>query len=38
MDEFDTDVVVVGVGPAGLMLAGELRLAGIPVVVLDRLA
>lgn len=38
MDEFDTDVVVVGAGPAGLMLAGELRLAGIPVIVLDRLA
>jgi bifunctional hydroxylase/dehydrase len=30
-------VVVVGAGPAGLMLAGELRLAGVDVVVLERL-
>lgn len=35
--EFDRDVVIVGAGPTGLMLAGELRLAGISVVVLDRL-
>ena len=34
----DTSVVVVGAGPAGLMLAGELRLAGADVVVLERLA
>lgn len=34
----DTDVIVVGAGPAGLMLAGELRLAGISVIVLERLA
>ncbi|MFJ9641015.1 SDR family oxidoreductase [Streptomyces sp. NPDC101178] len=33
----DTDVVVVGAGPVGLMLAGELRLGGADVVVLDRL-
>jgi 2-polyprenyl-6-methoxyphenol hydroxylase-like FAD-dependent oxidoreductase len=32
------DVVVVGSGPTGLMLAGELRLAGVDVVVLDRRA
>ncbi len=32
------DVVVVGAGPVGLMLAGELRLAGVGVVVVDRLA
>ncbi|MEH0424344.1 FAD-dependent monooxygenase [Streptomyces sp. B21-083] len=31
----DTDVVVVGAGPAGLMLAAELRLAGARVVVLE---
>jgi 2-polyprenyl-6-methoxyphenol hydroxylase-like FAD-dependent oxidoreductase len=34
----DTDVIVVGAGPVGLMLAGELRLGGAGVVVLDRLA
>ncbi|MFB4424431.1 FAD-dependent monooxygenase [Streptomyces sp. QL37] len=34
----DASVVVVGAGPAGLMLAGELRLAGIDVVVLEKLA
>ncbi|MEU3316872.1 FAD-dependent monooxygenase [Streptomyces sp. NPDC006662] len=33
----DAPVIVVGAGPAGLMLAGELRLAGAPVVVLERL-
>ena len=32
-----TDVIVVGAGPAGLMLAGELRLGGADVTVLDRL-
>jgi 2-polyprenyl-6-methoxyphenol hydroxylase-like FAD-dependent oxidoreductase len=32
----DTDVVIVGAGPVGLMLAGELRLAGVGVVVLER--
>jgi 2-polyprenyl-6-methoxyphenol hydroxylase-like FAD-dependent oxidoreductase len=30
------DVVVVGGGPTGMMLAGELRLAGLDVVVLER--
>ncbi|MCX3062140.1 FAD-dependent monooxygenase [Streptomyces beihaiensis] len=34
----DAQVIVVGAGPAGLMLAGELRLAGVEVVVLERLA
>jgi oxygenase len=33
----DTDVVVVGAGPVGLMLAGELRLGGAEVVVIDQL-
>ncbi|WP_424922363.1 FAD-dependent monooxygenase [Streptomyces sp. wa53] len=33
----DASVIVVGAGPAGLMLAGELRLAGIDVIVLERL-
>ncbi|MFF9281842.1 FAD-dependent monooxygenase [Streptomyces griseosporeus] len=32
----DASVVVVGAGPAGLMLAGELRLAGTDVTVLER--
>ncbi|MEU9168971.1 FAD-dependent monooxygenase [Streptomyces sp. NPDC048420] len=34
-DRQDTDVVVVGAGPAGLMLAAELRLGGARVLVLD---
>ncbi|MFJ3770985.1 FAD-dependent monooxygenase [Streptomyces sp. NPDC090075] len=34
----DAEVIVVGAGPAGLMLAGELRLAGVDVVLLERLA
>lgn len=38
MTAFDTDVIVVGAGPTGLMLAGELRLGGVSVTVLDRLA
>ncbi|WP_405823285.1 FAD-dependent monooxygenase [Streptomyces sp. NBC_01390] len=33
----DAEVVVVGAGPAGMMLAGELRLAGVDVIVLERL-
>ncbi|QNP75234.1 FAD-dependent monooxygenase [Streptomyces roseirectus] len=33
----DTSVLIVGAGPAGLMLAGELRLAGIDVTVLETL-
>ncbi|MEX0173938.1 FAD-dependent monooxygenase [Streptomyces sp. LMG1-1-1.1] len=35
--DFDTDVIIVGAGPTGLMLAGELRLAGVDAVVLERL-
>ena len=38
MDDFDADVIVVGAGPTGLMLAGELRLAGVSVLVLEKLA
>ncbi|RPF25528.1 3-(3-hydroxy-phenyl)propionate hydroxylase [Streptomyces sp. Ag109_G2-6] len=34
----DADVVVAGAGPTGLMLACELRLAGVDVVVVERLA
>lgn len=34
----ETDVIVVGAGPVGLMLAGELRLAGARVTVLEKLA
>jgi bifunctional hydroxylase/dehydrase len=33
----DSAVIVVGAGPAGLMLAGELRLAGVETIVVDRL-
>lgn len=33
----DTQVIVVGAGPVGLMLAGELRLGGAEVTVLERL-
>ncbi|MEE4545920.1 FAD-dependent monooxygenase [Streptomyces sp. V4-01] len=33
----DTDVVVVGAGPAGLLLAGELRRGGARVTVLEQL-
>jgi bifunctional hydroxylase/dehydrase len=33
----DSAVIVVGAGPTGLMLAGELRLAGADVIVLERL-
>jgi 2-polyprenyl-6-methoxyphenol hydroxylase-like FAD-dependent oxidoreductase len=32
----DTDVIIAGAGPAGLMLAGELRLAGVRPLVLER--
>jgi 2-polyprenyl-6-methoxyphenol hydroxylase-like FAD-dependent oxidoreductase len=33
---FDVDVVVVGAGPAGLLLAGDLAQAGVSCVVLER--
>ncbi|GHH30502.1 SDR family oxidoreductase [Streptomyces lanatus] len=36
-DRIATDVIVVGAGPVGLMLAGELRGAGADVVVLEKL-
>jgi bifunctional hydroxylase/dehydrase len=32
----DTDVIIVGAGPVGLMLAGELRLGGVECIVLER--
>ncbi|MCO1660819.1 FAD-dependent oxidoreductase [Pseudonocardia humida] len=35
--ETETQVVIVGAGPVGLMLAAELRLAGVETVVLERL-
>ncbi|MFJ4691874.1 FAD-dependent monooxygenase [Streptomyces sp. NPDC088766] len=38
MDNYDADVIIVGAGPTGLMLAGELGLHGISTLVLDRLA
>jgi 2-polyprenyl-6-methoxyphenol hydroxylase-like FAD-dependent oxidoreductase len=34
----DADVIIVGAGPTGLMLASELGLAGVRTLVLDRLA
>ncbi|MFD9904240.1 FAD-dependent monooxygenase [Streptomyces sp. NPDC059063] len=34
----DTQVIVVGAGPVGLLLAGELRLGGADVTVVERLA
>jgi bifunctional hydroxylase/dehydrase len=33
----DADVIIVGAGPTGLMLAGELRLGGAKVLVVERL-
>ena len=35
-ETMDADVIVVGAGPVGLMLAGELRLGGADVIVLER--
>lgn len=32
----DTDVIIVGAGPTGLMLAAELRLAGVRPLILER--
>jgi 2-polyprenyl-6-methoxyphenol hydroxylase-like FAD-dependent oxidoreductase len=32
----ETDVIIVGAGPTGLMLAAELRLAGVQPLVLER--
>ncbi len=37
MRDTDTEVIVVGAGPVGLLLAGELRLAGVRVIVLEKL-
>jgi 2-polyprenyl-6-methoxyphenol hydroxylase-like FAD-dependent oxidoreductase len=37
-DQRDVDVVVVGAGPAGLLVASELALGGVTVQVIDRLA
>lgn len=34
----ETDVIIVGAGPVGLMLAGELRLGGVNVTVFERRA
>ena len=34
----DLDVIVVGAGPTGLLLAAELALGGVGVEVIDRLA
>jgi bifunctional hydroxylase/dehydrase len=36
MNNLDADVIVVGAGPTGLMLAGELCLAGVTPIVVER--
>ncbi|MFE3025692.1 FAD-dependent monooxygenase [Nocardia tengchongensis] len=38
MRRTDTDVIIVGAGPTGLMLAAELRLGGVAPLVLERSA
>src|SRR5690349_16433717 len=38
MSELDADVIIVGAGPTGLMLAGELRLGGCSVTILEKRA
>src|ERR1700677_4792652 len=37
-DSMDLDVIVVGAGPTGLLLAAELALGGVRVEVIERLA
>ncbi|HEU5271368.1 MAG TPA: FAD-dependent monooxygenase [Jatrophihabitans sp.] len=38
METYAADVLISGAGPTGLMLAGELRLAGVSTIVLERRA